>query len=184
MLEFKLHDASSAPEQSRPLLEAAQEGMGFIPDLYGHLAAAPSALKGYLDLSRLFESCSLSKVEQQVVLLATSVQNRCEFCVAAHSMLAEKVAGAPKEVIEALRSGGGIDDPRLSALVEFTRDVVVRRGWVADEALGRFASAGYGPQQAIEVVLGVSLKTLSNYVNHLAGTQTNPELADYAWRKP
>ncbi len=184
MIEFKLHDASSAPEQSRPLLEAAQDGMGFIPNLYGHLAAAPSALEAYLDVSRHFESSSLSKIEQQIVLLAASVQNRCEFCVAAHSMLAEKVAQAPKEVIEALRRGGDIDDLRLSALAEFTRDVVVQRGWVADEALDRFAKAGYGPQQAVEVVLGVSLKTLSNYVNHLAGTQTNPELADYAWQKP
>jgi AhpD family alkylhydroperoxidase len=183
-MEFRLHDTRSAPEDSRLLLENAQKSMGFIPNLYGHLAAAPSALKAYLELSRLFESSSLSPVEQQAVLLAASVENRCEFCVAAHSMLAEKAAGASRELVQALRSSGTVQDTRLSALVGFTREVVAGRGWVAGEAMERFAAAGYGPQQAIEVVLGVSLKTLSNYVNHLAGTRTNRELADYAWQAP
>ena len=58
------------------------------------------------------------------------------------------------------------------------------RGWVSDEASRAFYSAGFNQQQAIEVVLGVTMKTLSNYANHLTGTQTNPELAAHAWSKP
>ncbi len=45
-------------------------------------------------------------------------------------------------------------------------------------------ATGFDRGQALEVVLGVSMKTLSNYANHLTGTGTNPELAAHAWTRP
>jgi len=49
------------------------------------------------------------------VLLATSVENRCHFCVAAHSGR-PKQAGMEETVLDALRAGGKLPDARLDAL--------------------------------------------------------------------
>lgn len=184
MTAFPSHTVDTAPEAARKTLQAAQGQLGFIPNLYANLAEAPAALEAYQQLSAAFEKTSLSPAERQVVLLATSVDNGCEFCVAAHSFMAKKMAGVPAPVVEALRSAGTLPDARLNALASFTRSVVRQRGWVKPAEVDAFIAAGFSRAQAIEVVLGVTQKTLSNYVNHLTGTKTNPQFAAEAWPRP
>ena len=184
MNTFIQHTPDSAPEKARPLLDGAIAKLGFLPNLYAHLAEAPAALEAYFGLSAQFDKTSLTPAERQVVLIAVSVENGCEFCVAAHSMIAREMVKVPAETVDALRAAGLLPQPRLDALANFTRALVRDRGWVSDETSSRFFSAGFNQQQAIEVVLGVAMKTLSNYANHLTGTQTNPELSVHAWKKP
>lgn len=180
MTDFPLHDLESAPAEARERLEGAQKMMGFIPHIFAKMAEAPTTLEAYQTLDGIFGKTSLSPVEREVVLLSVSVENRCHFCVAAHSGRAQQ-AGMDNEVLTALRSAGDLPDARLHALAEFTRKVVRERGWVGDADLQAFLDAGFERQQALEVVLGVSLKTLSNYINHIAGTPLNPELEGLAW---
>lgn len=184
MNTFTQHTPETAPEKARPMLEGAIATLGFLPNLYAHLAEAPAALEAYFGLSAQFDKTSLSPEERQVVLLAASVENGCEFCVAAHSMIAREMAKVPAETVDALRAAETLPQPRLDALANFTRALVRDRGWASDAASSAFFAAGFDRQQAIEVVLGVAMKTLSNYVNHLTGTQTNPELSAHAWTKP
>ena len=183
MSEFTLHTPESAPEAARAMLQGAQKQMGFVPNLYANLANAPAALEAYFGLSAQFDKTSFTPVERQVVLLAASVENGCEFCVAAHSMMARKVAKAPDAVVDALRNRTVVPDARLQALAAFTRTMVKERGWVIGAPLEAFLKAGFTHQQALEVVLGVTMKTLSNYANHLTSTQTNEQFADEAWKR-
>lgn len=183
MSTFTTHTIDSAPKMARPLLEGARKKLGFVPNLYGNLAEAPIVLKSYFDLSASFEETSLNPVARQVVLLAISVENGCEFCVAAHSMIARNMVKAPNEVVDALRNRKPIPDARLEALSVFTRTVVRERGWAGGQPLEAFLSAGWTKRQALEVVLGVAMKTLSNYANHLTGTKTNEQFAAEAWSR-
>ncbi len=183
MTEFVTHTLESAPAAARPLLEAAKAKLGFIPNLYGNLAEAPTALQGYFDLSAQFNQTSFTPVERQVALLAISTENNCEFCVAAHSVIARKVAKVPDAVVDALRAGTNLPDAHLNALAAFTRAVVRERGFVSASAIDAFLRAGYTRRQVLEVVLAVSMKTLSNYANHLTHTQTNPEFAAETWKR-
>lgn len=184
MSEFILQTPDSAPETARALLRGARDKMGFVPNLYANLANAPAALEAYFGLSAQFDKTSFNPVERQVVLLAASVENGCEFCVAAHSMIARKVAKAPDAVVDALRNRTTLPDVRLEALATFTRHMVKERGWVAGAPLQAFLKAGFTHQQALEVVLGVAMKTLSNYANHLTETRTNAEFSSEAWHRP
>lgn len=184
MNTFTPHTLETAPEQARPLLNGAIAKLGFLPNLYAHLAEAPAALEAYFGLSAQFDKTSLSAEERQVVLLAASVENGCEFCVAAHTMMAREMVKVPLETVDALRAAQALPQPRLDALATFTRALVRDRGWASDAASGAFFAAGFTRQQAIEVVLGVAMKTLSNYANHLTDTKTNPELSAHAWTKP
>ena len=71
-------------------------------------------------LPEVVRMASLTPAERQVVLLATSVANGCEFCVAAHSMIAKAMIGVPAEVVAKLREHKEPDDARLAALAAFT----------------------------------------------------------------
>jgi AhpD family alkylhydroperoxidase len=182
MSKFKLHTVATAPVDSVPILVAANKGLGFIPNLYAHLAEAPSALQAYKQLGTLLEQSSLTPQEQQVVLITVSVENRCTYCVAAHSFIARNMAKVPADVITSLRDGQPLSDKKLNALSSFAQAVVRERGFVTDsQALKNFYGAGYTQQNALEVLLGVTMKTLSNYTNHLTDTPLDTAFASEAW---
>ncbi|WP_295881362.1 carboxymuconolactone decarboxylase family protein [uncultured Thiohalocapsa sp.] len=178
--QFPYHDTESAPDAAVPSLQQAEQRFGMLPNLMRKMATAPALLDAYLALGDLFEQTSLSPAEQQVVLLTVSRENRCEYCVGAHSVLAD-MAEVPKEVTDALRDGQPLPDLRLEALSRFTAAVVEARGWVGEAEMDAFLAAGYGPWQALEVVLGVGMKTLSNYTNHIAGTELDDLFQHRAW---
>lgn len=184
MTEFRFHDASSAPEGARETLAAVSEQYGFIPNLLAGLAEAPAALHAYLNLSEHFSKTSLSAQEQQVVLLSASVVNGCEFCVSAHSFIARNIASLDAANLQAIRDGTPLPDRHLDALATFTRAVVEQRGWVKRQTLNAFLDAGFSKAQALEVVTGVALKTLSNYANHLLDTPLNEQFAAERWERP
>jgi len=169
MSEHRLHTVETAPEEAKPVLQEVAKKYGFTPNLMSVMAESPTLLKGYLALGGLLEASSLSPVEQQVVLLAVSRENGCEYCMAAHSTVASMIK-APQETIAALRDGTPIPDAKLEALRSFTTAVVAERGWVKPEAVQAFFDAGYCRANLLEVILGVGMKTLSNYTNHLAET--------------
>lgn len=182
MAKFSFHDLNSAPAASKPILEGVARELGFVPSLYAGLAESPTALRVYLDTSKAFGASTLSAVEQQVVLLAVSVANGCEFCVAAHSFIARRMVKVPSPVVDALRAGGRLPDARLQALAEFTRRVVADRGCLADAAIEDFLAAGFSKAQVLDVMVGVSLKTLSNYANHVMKTPIDPAFVSETWQ--
>lgn len=183
MNTFKLHTLESAPAGALPILEAAQKGLGFIPNLYAHLAEAPNALSAYKQLGALLEQSTLTQEEQQIVLIAVSIENGCEYCVAAHSFIARNMVKVDGVRVDALRAQSCLQDQKLNALVAFTRAVVRERGWVqGGQELKDFYAAGYTQQNVLEVVLGVAMKTLSNYTNHLTDTPLDAAFASEAWQ--
>jgi uncharacterized peroxidase-related enzyme len=173
---YRLHTAETAPAEARDLIEGAARAYGFVPNLLAVMAEAPTLLKGYWTLSRLFEESSLSATERQVVLLAVSAENTCAYCTAAHRVIAG-MQQVPRDVVDAVVSRHAIDDAKLEALRQFTASVVVTRGQPTQEATAAFLAAGYGRQQVLEVVLGVGIKTLSNYTNHMAHTPIDQAFA-------
>lgn len=181
-MTYKVHTIDNAPEAAKEILAAAHKAYGFLPNLLAVMAEAPALLKSYVTLSRIFEESSLSAAERQTVLLTTSAENGCEYCVAAHSVIAgmQKV---PAATVQAIRDGRPIADRKLEALRRFTAAVVKSRGWPTESDTRAFADAGYGQKQALEVVLGVGIKTLSNYANHLADTPLDGAFASAQWSK-
>lgn len=181
MLRFNLHTSETAPAASQELLRRVQAGFGFLPTLFAKLAESASALAAYLDLRTHFEKCALSPVEQQVVALAVCVENGSPWCTSAHSFAARHIAGLSEAEIEALRTGASLPDPRLNVLAQFTREVVRQRGRVDDGDLNVFLAAGYTMEQVLDVIMGVALKTFTNYASHVVRPPLNPEFAGEFW---
>lgn len=179
---FEHHTAKTAPKASAEVIDAVEKKMGFVPNLFAYIAEAPAAIKAYVQLDALLAESDLSTQEVQLTLLTTSVQNQCEFCVAAHSAGATK-AQVDRNAIAAVRRGELPDDSRDAALVTFVRQVVKERGWVPEKGIDAFLSAGFSKANVFEVITAVSLKTLSNYSNHLAQPELNEQLEPFAWEK-
>lgn len=169
-MNYKTYAVADAPEASKKLLEAAGNKYGFVPNLLGTMAEAPALLKGYMTLAQAFDETSLSPAERQIVLLAASRENGCGYCVAAHSVIAS-MQKVPAAVVQAARAGGPVADQKLEALRAFAAAVAATRGRPDEAASKAFLAAGYERRHVLEVVLGVGLKTLSNYTNHAAGTR-------------
>lgn len=181
--DFTLHTPDTACADAKPILDAAQKSFGMVPNLHAVLAEAPVALEGYGTLMSIFERSSLSGPEQQLVLLTTSFENECRYCMAGHSMLAAN-AGLAKDAIDAIRDGNDIDDEKLEALHRFTSSVVRMRGQVGEGDVNAFVDAGYSKQAALEVIVGVAVKTISNYTDHVAEVPLDGFMKKFEWFPP
>ena len=180
MSRLAIQTADTAPEEAKDRVLAAQKNNGFLPNLIGVLANAPTALETYQVVGAINARTGLTAAEREVVQITAATRNGCGFCVAGHTALARKKLAMPEDIIQALRNTDALSDPKLNALAQFTLAVLDLKGQVSDEDLSDFLAAGYTQANALEVVLGVSLATLCNYANNLARTPINPELQAYA----
>ena len=84
-----------------------------------------------------------------------------------HQKLARD-AGLPDQDVAALRTGSALSDEGWEALRVFTRHVVRERGKVSQSMLNAFFAEGWSARQVLEIILGVAIKTMSNYTNAIA----------------
>lgn len=180
MLDLIIHDETTAPEAARPALAATKKLFGFIPNLTGAMADAPSVLEGYAALGKAFGETSLSPVEREVVTLTVSFHNGCVYCMSGHSMLAS-MARMEAGDLEALRTGGSMPTSRLEALRVFTKKLLENRGRITDADLDAFLGAGYTRRQAMEVPLGIAFKTLSNFSHRLQPVPVDKAVEPHLW---
>lgn len=180
---FPIHTEITAPEESKPLLEQSKKNLGIIPNLERVMAESPALLEGYVRLWELFDTTSLSPIERQVVYQTANFENQCEYCVPWHTKLSQMAGMSPDE-IEALRQGAELADRKLEALRQFTRSLILNRGKITEAELNAFFAVGYSAQQALEVILGIAVKTMSNYTNSIAGTPLDKPVERLRWKKP
>ena len=161
MTDFTTHTIDSAPEAAKPILEGVNSAFGFVPNLLATMAEAPALLEGYTTLAKIFDKTSLSETERQIILMTNNRLNGCTYCMAAHTTLSQ-MAKVPADVIDALRNNTPLADAKLEALRTFAAVINETRGWPSDAQIEAFLAAGYTRQTVLEVILGTSLKVLSN----------------------
>ena len=182
MSTLTIHTAETAPEKSKPLLEASLKQNGMIANLHGVLAESPELLIAYNELGDLFTASSFDAEELTVVWQTINVEHNCTYCVPAHTAIANKMKVDPA-LTEALRDQKPMPTAKLQALHDMTLSMVRQRGNVSPEEIAAFFEAGYAQRQLLDIVLGLSQKTISNYVNHLAKTPVDAPFKKFAWEK-
>ena len=180
MTTFIPHTVESAPESSKPTLEAIKAKHGFVPNLMATMAEAPVLVESYMTMMGLFDKTDLSETERQIVLMTNNRLNGCVYCMAAHTAVSKR-AGVDHTIIEALRNGTPIADPKLEALRTFAIIVNESRGWATEEQIDEFLAAGYTKQTVLEVIVGTSLKVLSNYTTHIVNPKLDDAFVPVAW---
>jgi uncharacterized peroxidase-related enzyme len=180
MQQLTAIDSGSATDEQARILDEAKRQVGFIPNMYANMANVPAVLDSYLyGYVQFRKESGFSPPEQEVVFLAISKVNACSYCTAAHSMIADKKSGVPNPVLQAVRHGTAIPDAKLGALFEFAAEMVSTRGRPSQESTRRFLSYGYTESHILSIVLAISVKTLSNYSNHLFETSVDEAFSAY-----
>jgi alkylhydroperoxidase family enzyme len=179
MTEFTLYTAENAPEDSKALLANSVAAFGMIPNLHAVMAEAPTLLKGYQVLHELFQNTSFNAEELTVVWQSINVEHNCHYCVPAHSAIAATM-GIEQDIVNALVNKTPLADPKLETLRETTLAMTRERGVISDEQIKKFFAAGYGQQQLLEIIVGLSQKVMSNYTNHLANTPVDEPFKKFA----
>lgn len=182
MNEFKRHTIESAPQESKAFLEASKNEMGAVPLLYAVMAESPEILNAYKQLHQQFTATSFNNEELTVVWQTINVEHECQYCVPAHTAIANMMQ-VDSAISEALRNKAELPTKKLQALHEFTLAVVRQRGFVTQDQMSTFFAAGYQQKQVLEVILGLSQKVISNYVNHVAETPVDPLFEQFVWAK-
>ena len=171
---------ASAEGQQKEVLDQALKQVGFIPNMYANMANAPGMLSTYLHGYDLFrKESSFTPVEQEVVFLTVSQFNGCNYCTAAHSMIADKMSGVPKDVLQAIRTGQPIADAKLAALAAMSLEMVAKHGQPSAAVVKSFIDAGYQERDLLYIVLAAAVKVMSNYSNQAFGTPLDPQFAAY-----
>jgi uncharacterized peroxidase-related enzyme len=162
-------DEQSAPLPVRGALAETRRRFGGIPEPVARQAASPSLLLQALSGLEAFEHTTLSPLEREVVAMTMSRRNGCQFCVKLHGRLLAKLQ-ADAALVAALHSGDTLPDTRLEVLRRFVIALQEHTGDVPRDVWSAFREAGYTHEQALELVLGVGVYTITTLANRLTET--------------
>ncbi|MEV6710420.1 carboxymuconolactone decarboxylase family protein [Lentzea sp. NPDC051208] len=154
---------------------------GFVPADVGLMAKSPALINTFFSAYGHFRGeGTFTPDEQQVLFLSNAVANRSEWAVAFHTLeaLAE---GVEPSAVEAIRQGMLPRNRRLAALSAFTQAVIELRGQVDETELAAFQAAGFTTEQVLEVIAGVAISAMSNYVTNIARPPLEDAALPHSW---
>ena len=161
---------TAAPNQQvNAIFASVEQAYGWVPNLIKEMSVSVPTTQTYLNGQQDLAKGSLSPKEQQAVQLTVASGNGCHYCQAAHAWIGSRVKIAPDD-IAAIRSGRPPADPDLAATVETTRLLMEKRGWLTPEELRQAEARGISRNRLYEIIAYIGLKTMTNYINHIAHT--------------
>lgn len=177
MPRVPVHTMDSAPEASRDVLKRLEGKYGKVINVFGEMAHSPALLHLY-DAAEgaLTDEATFDAATQQAIHLTVAAVNECAYCQSAYTGGAKK-AGLSEEQTVQIRAGHLDDDAKLTALLQLSREIADRRGYVADETWQSALDAGWRDDQLLEAYGHVVRTILTNYFNHFVGTEIDLPLA-------
>ena len=180
MYTFPVHSIESAPEKSKPALQALQSAFGFIPNIAGAMATSPVLINSLVGLFGNVHGGSFSESEIQTLLLTNAVTNASTWAVAFHTFLALKEGIDPADV-QAIRGGRAPKDAKLAALSILAKTLIEKRGHLDDQDMERFVMAGFGQDCLLEVVAVVAASTITNYTGSITKPRVEALFQEHVW---
>lgn len=169
MSRLPLLQAETATGEAATLLTAVQKKLGVTPNMTKAMANSPAVLKAYLGFSGELAGGTLpAQLRERIALLAAQ-ENGCDYCLSAHTFLAEKQAGLDANAISQARRGEAAEAKDAGALA-FAAAVLRSKGGVDDAELKSAREAGLSDEEIAEVVANVALQVFTNYFNKTADT--------------
>jgi uncharacterized peroxidase-related enzyme len=148
--------------QSQEIFDSITKRMGKVPNLYATIGYSASALQGILNFEEAFNYSAFNAKEREALYLVVSQVNNCDYCLAAHSMIAG-MRGFSKEEIINFRKGLA-NDAKLNAALQFAKAITENKGKVNDNIKEAFFEAGYDEAALMELIGLVTVRTFTNYV--------------------
>ena len=119
MPEFTIHTIDAAPADSAESLRTLERGLGFVPNLAAAMAESPVLVNGFVDLRRTLAGGELTGAEREIIALAVSLENDCDYCMAISFPTFALMQKADENAVAAARSGEGPRGPQARRAVPF-----------------------------------------------------------------
>lgn len=152
-----------APAASQPLLGQVQKAFGATPNMFKAVANSPAALQSmWAAFGALGQGTLGAKLGEQIAV-AIANRNRCEYCLAAHTVLGQNAGLSAADMAAA--QVGQSSDPKTAAALAFALKVVEQRAQVSDADVANLHEVGFQDEQVVEILAHVALNLYTNYIN-------------------
>jgi uncharacterized peroxidase-related enzyme len=162
---FQPIESQTATTEAKAALDIVQTAFGGTPNLMKMLAAAPQLLTSVMAMNQAVNSGDLKTTLVEQIALLTSGINHCEYCVAVHVYVGQQNGLSRSELLANLK--GESSDPKVQAVLNFTKAVVHHRGQVDPAPLQELRDQGFSNKAILEILGVIGLYTFLNYAKHL-----------------
>jgi uncharacterized peroxidase-related enzyme len=166
------------PEDIRARLAAVQEKSGFIPNVFLTLACRPDEFRAFFAYhdALMEKESGLTKAEREMIVVATSAANNCEYCVIAHGAILRIRAKNPLIADQIAVNYRKADiTPRQRAMLDFAIKVCSEAYLIAESDFSLLAGHGFSDDDIWDIGAIAALFALSNRMAHLTGMRANEE---------
>jgi uncharacterized peroxidase-related enzyme len=176
---FPVPDRADLPADMAGVVDAVEERSGFVPNIFLTLAHRPDewrAFVAYHDALMDKETPGLSKGDRELVVVATSAENRCLYCVVAHGAIARIRTRHPRLADQVATDWRKAEiDDRQRAVLDVAVRLAVQPWTVTQEHLFGLRGHGLTDEDIWDVGAIAAFFAMSNRLVHLTGTMPNDE---------
>lgn len=176
---FPVPDLSEMPEDIRTRIEAVQEKTGFIPNVFLALAYRPEefrAFMAYHDTLMDKTSDALSKADREMIVVATSNANQCQYCVVAHGAILRIRAKQPLVADQVAVNYRKADiTSKQKAMLDFALKVSQKAYEVGDDDFAALESHGFTQDDIWDIAAISAFFGLSNRMANVTNMRANDE---------
>jgi uncharacterized peroxidase-related enzyme len=175
---FPVPALEDMPEDIRARLLAVQEKAGFVPNVFLALAHRPDEFRAFFAYhDALMERDSgLTKAEREMIVVATSGANQCQYCVVAHGAILRIRARDPLIADQVATNYRKADiTPRQRAMLDFAMQVSRSAETVEDADFAALEAHGFTREDIWDIGAISALFALSNRFANMASLRPNDE---------
>jgi uncharacterized peroxidase-related enzyme len=169
---------SSLPEDIRTRLLAVQEKSGFVPNVFLTLAYRPDEFRAFFAYhdALMERDGGLSKAEREMIVVATSAANQCQYCVIAHGAILRIRAKNPLIADQVAVNYRKADiTPRQKAMLDFAMKVSADAQRVSEEDFAALTPHGFSDDDIWDIAAIAAFFALSNRLANFTGMRPNDE---------
>jgi uncharacterized peroxidase-related enzyme len=179
LTRFPVVDVEDLPQDLRERVIAVGEKSGFIPNVFLGIAQRPAEMRAFLDFHDSVmdrDTPGLSKADREMIVVATSAENDCLYCVVAHGAIARIRSKNPYIADQLAVDWRKADlDPRQYAVIAAAVKLASRPSEIVDADLDTLREHGLSEEDVDDVGAITAFFSMSNRLVHWRGLRPNPE---------
>lgn len=175
---FSIPDLADLPEDIRVKLLAVQEKAGFVPNVFLTLSRRPDEFRAFFAYhdALMEKDGGLTKAEREMIVVATSGANQCQYCVVAHGAILRIRAKNPQIADQVAINYRKADiTPRQRAMLDYALKVALRAQEVDDADLAALREHGFSDEDIWDIGAIAAFFAMSNRLANMTSMRPNDE---------
>jgi uncharacterized peroxidase-related enzyme len=175
---YPVPDINGLPQDIRERILAVQEKAGFVPNVFLVLAHRPNEFRAFFAYhdALLEKESGLSKAEMEMIVVATSNDNGCQYCVVAHGAILRIRAKNPLVADQVAVNYRKADiTPRQKAMLDFALKVSTESKTICDEDFVTLRHHGFSDEDIWDIAGIAAFFALSNRMANFTAMRPNDE---------